>query len=370
MSNFLDAPRYAAASARVRGRIGRLLTPAQWELLLEAPDLSTMVQNLSTTAYQPLLEQVGRAAMAQPDPSRIERWLWQYLATSYRAPLPFMPGATKDLVAWLWRRFEVDNLKMVLRGVERDIPPGRIRDTLVPLGDASGLPWESLSEASTVPDVVSRLAGRFYGRALEPALDRYRREGLLFVLEIRLDLAYARELLNLVEGLRGRDRREAERFTGTLIDSQNVLWAFRYRLYHDLSPEEILNYTLQRGVRVNTRILREIATGASVMTVLEEVWDGALPDLERLARHRDQQALVEAEAMFDRYFYRQAKKTLKGYPLHLGVILAYLVLQETEIGDLVSLIEGKASGWPADRIGPYLVSLGAEAGAPGGEGTG
>ena len=179
MIGILDVPRYAAANARVRGRIGRLLSPAQWGVLLNSSDVGEFLQYLSVTTYQPVLAAVD---IEGPDPGEIERRLWQHLARSYRAPLPFMPGGAKDLLAWLWRRFEVENLKTILRGVKSGATPAHIRRTLVPLGSDSDLPWENLTGLASVPAVVERLEGSFYGRALEPGLERYRREELLFVL--------------------------------------------------------------------------------------------------------------------------------------------------------------------------------------------
>lgn len=44
MIGILDVPRYAAANARVRGRIGRLLSPAQWGILLNSSDVEEFLQ--------------------------------------------------------------------------------------------------------------------------------------------------------------------------------------------------------------------------------------------------------------------------------------------------------------------------------------
>ncbi|MDX1686906.1 MAG: V-type ATPase subunit [Candidatus Promineifilaceae bacterium] len=353
MLGVLDVPRYAAVNARVRGRIGRLLPPARWRILLNASDSGEFLQYLSGTAYRPVL---AAMVMERPDLGEIERRLWQHLAQAYRAPLPFMPGGSKDLLAWLWRRFEVNNLKTILRGVKGGAPPAQIRRTLVPLGSDSELPWKTLTDLASVPVVVERLEGSFYGSALEPGLERYRREELLFPLEIRLDLAYFRQLLRFVEALRGRDRKEAQRFTGVMVDSQNVSWAFRYRIYDDFSPEEILNYTLRKGVRADASVIRQIAAGASVLPTLQNVWGESLPGLRRLVGLPDKQALLEMERIFDRYFYNEATETLKGYSLHLGIVLAYVALQETEVKDLVSVLEGIAANWSPDRIHAYRIA--------------
>lgn len=49
-------------------------------------------------------------------------------------------------------------------------------------------------------------------------------------------------------------------------------------------------------------------------------------------------------------------ETIKGYSLHLGIVLAYVVLQETEVKDLVSVLEGIVAGWSLEQIRPYLIA--------------
>jgi V/A-type H+-transporting ATPase subunit C len=197
--------------------------------------------------------------------------------------------------------------------------------------------------------------GEQYARALEPAMERYGREGELFVLEVALDLAYYRRLLRLLDSLAGRDRRDAGRFVGTLIDGHNLLWAFRYRVYFDLSPEEILNYTLQRRLRVDAAMVREIALGASLPEATRAVWNDRLPDLERLEELPPAEALPELELIVRRYLYTLAQRALEGYPFHLGTILAYTVLLESDVQDLIAIAEGKAANWSAEQIRPTLI---------------
>lgn len=352
MPTLFDPVRYAAAHARVRGGIARLVPTAVWTELLNTSTLSALVQQLAGTAYRGVLApHTGQ----EREPGRVESALWQYLVQAYRAPLPFLRGGPRALVDGLWRRFEVDNLKTVLRTVGRDAAPARIRASLIPLGPASTLPWEDLTDANSIVAAIDRLGSTRYGRVLGQALERYRREERLFVLEVALDLFYYRYLVQLLNGLSGRDRSEAERFVGTRVSSQNLLWAYRYRVHFGLSPEEILNYTLGGGLRVDAAVVRDIATGAPVYEVVTAIWDRRLPDLDRLAGRPDAEALSELELIFWRYLYAEAAKTLRRYPLHLGVVLAYEVLLESEVRDLVVLVEGTAAGWPPDRLKPYFI---------------
>lgn len=352
MLTLFDPARYAAANARARSGVANLVPPVIWAELLSAPTLSALVQQLSGTAYRDVLAYPAGEIL---DPGRVESALWQYLVRAYRAPLSFLRGGPRALVDGLWRRFEVDNLKTILRTVGRNVAPARVRASLIPLGSASDLPWEDLTNANSVSVVIDHLEATGYGHALEQALERYRREKLLFVLEVALDLFYTRQLVRILNGLSGRDRSEAERFVGTMVDSQNLLWAYRYRVHFDLSPEEILNYTLGRGLRVDAAVVRDIATGAPVHEVVTAIWNRRLPDVDRLANRSDAEALSELELIFWRYLYARARDTLQGYSLHLGAVLAYETLLESEVHDLVVLAEGTAAGWPPERIQPYFI---------------
>ncbi len=352
MIGILDPARYAAVNARVRGRLDKLISITRWGHILTASDLPDLVRWLHNTVYWDVLAPIGEAEV---EPERVERALRQYHAQAFRMPLSFLRGAPANLLDWLWRGFEVDNIKTVLRTVERGVARQQIRASLTPLGPASGLPWDELADSPSVPAVVDRLNSTFYGRALDQALDRYRREQLLFVLEVALDLAYYRRLRRLLDDLGGRDKAEAERFVGFNIDAQNLQWAYRYRIYFDLSPEEILNYTLPRGLRVDASVVREIATGWPLLEIATRLWGDRLPDLERLRNRSEREALPELELIFQRHLYQEARGTLRGDPLHFGVVLAYETLLESEVEDLVTVVEGKEAGWSVDRIRSYLI---------------
>jgi V/A-type H+-transporting ATPase subunit C len=306
-----------------------------------------------TTDYAQTLEEESPESV---DTGPVESRLRQHMARGFQAPLRFLPAKSRDLLDWRWRHLEIDNIKMILRGVERGASAERILSTLVPLGPSSDVVWENLAQAVSVAAVVEQLRGTFYGRALRPALEQYADERRLFTLEVRLDLEYHKRLLKLVEGLGGDDRRAAERFLGFMIDSQNVIWAFRYRIYYHLSPEEILNFTLNRGIWVRPSLMQEIAVGADPVDVLQQVWDGKLGELDDLRTLTPAQVLARAESLFNRYVYRQAIKTLQGFPLGLGIVLAYHALLELEVYDLVTVLEGKAVGYSPDQIRSSLIA--------------
>jgi vacuolar-type H+-ATPase subunit C/Vma6 len=184
-------------------------------------------------------------------------------------------------------------------------------------------------------------------------MKRYTVEGSLFPLEVALDLDYWRRLWRDVDRLTGTDRAQARRIVGSLLDVTNLMWAIRYRVNHHLSEEEIINYTLPFGYRVHDEDVRAIAAGADIAQLVMRIYPGIEGVGELLRAPQD--GLPQLEAQFQRHVVQECRTAFVGYPFHVGVPAAYLILTEFEIQDLTVLVEAKSSQMPAERFCPYLL---------------
>ena len=351
MSVLLDTPRYAAANAQVRALSTHLLDPMLRRQILEAPDVPTIFSLLQQAGIQ--AESINTGEKAQT--TAIERRLRQRLARLSRLPAQLIAGRPRTLLVWYWRRFEIDNLKTVLRASHYQKPWAAVASGLIDLSPYSAIAWQSLAEAGSIGALIDRLPVDAYRHALAAAMPRYQRERSLFVLEASLDLMYGRRLAAHIAALHGRDRQEAESYLGFQLDAQNLLWAYRYRIFAQLSPEEILNYTLHRRVRVNADVVRDIALGAPLRETVRSLWGDSLPGSAALGELPDRQALSELELACRRYLAEEVRRAGRGYPLHLGALLAFLIRLEMETQDLTAIIEGRSSNWPSERIRSFLI---------------
>jgi V/A-type H+-transporting ATPase subunit C len=351
MAALLDTARYAAANAQVRALYTRMVDPFLWRQILDAPDVAAISTLLQQTGWGEEPAPDGQ----QPRAAELERGLWRQLARLSLRPSNLIAGTPRDLLVWYWRRFEIDNFKTVLRSIHYQEPWSRAEAIIVDLGDLTPISWRALAESDSVQAMVDRLQEGPYKRALDQAMPRYQREHSLFVLEASLDLAYGHRLRSLISSLHGRDRGEAEAYLGFQLDVQNLLWAYRYRIFARLSPEEILNYTLHRGLRVDADIVRRIALGAPLVETVHALWGDRLPGMDQLQALPEREALTRLEVNCERYLADRARHARGGYPLHLGTLLAYLILLEAETQDLTTIIEGRSFGWPMERIQPFLI---------------
>ena len=341
---------YASVHARVRAMYATMLDAASWQRLCEAATLSALLQVLKGTVYGPYLEAVGDQNLTS---RRAVYQLRRHLADAFSSVIHAVPGGARPLVTQLYRLYEVDNLKALLRGVTSGASWDQIRYVLFPLGAFTVLPAQEMAEASDVPSAIERLRGTPYYGTLAHAMERYHAERSLFPLEVALDLDYWREMWHDIHGLAPRDRAQAKRLVGSLIDTSNLMWAIRYRVYHHLAEEEIINYTLPFGYRVQDRDIRAIAAGAEIAPIVNQIY----PELHESALQLDEphSGLPELERHLQQRVAKACRTAFVGYPFHIGIPLAYLLLTALEVQDLTVLVEAKALGLSAERYRSHLI---------------
>ena len=342
---------YSLVNATVRALRSTMLTPETWNALVQAQDFDALLSVLSKTVYGPYLE-IERQALT---PRRAVYQLRWHLADVYEKLIRLTPEPGRQLLLHLWRLYEVDNLKATLRGIETGASWDQVRHLLSPMTKyitVTTADMERMVQSGDVTRAIERIRHTPYYDTLVHALERYKTEKNLFPLEVALDLDYRRGLWQSVEQLKGSDLKQASRLVGTVLDVDNLLWATRYRVYHHLSEEEIINYTLPFGYQVRDEDIRAIAAGADIAQVVGRIY----PDIEGLERLSDQPnaRLGALELALNRHIAKTCYATFIGNPFHIGIPVAYLLLNEHEIRDLTVLIEAKASHLPMKTLASLL----------------
>lgn len=328
----MSALTYSAVQGNIRARVARLLDRAAWMRLLEAATAAEVIA---------LIEREHGVAARLPA-------LQGRIAASTHALVRFLPRSSREVVAWYNRRFEIENLKAILRAIHYDVDAMRARGALIPI-EGSRLRWEDLLDARSIGAVIERLRGSPYARPLENAMERYQQEERLFPLEIALDLFYFQKLVRLMESLGRKEAAGARRFLGRSIAIQNLLWAYRYRIYGHMTPEQIINYTLHRAFEAGLDTVRRIALGAPLAA------EAGRFGFEVPSGLSEVEALTEIEILAGRELWRRAIAAMSRPLFDLGGVLAYLWLLDAEVRDLMIVAEGKTMGLSGPEIARRMV---------------
>jgi V/A-type H+/Na+-transporting ATPase subunit C len=355
---------YAAINARVRVMYSYLLSGEDLARLSQAPDLTALVAALRQTAYGSYVDALHEQELT---PQAIIHQIKRRLADLYQSVVNAAPPQTRSLFVQLYRYYEVNNLKAVLRGIVSGPAHNsdqtlweRVEEVLFPYGPMTLLPAQAMVESGSIASAVELLRGTAYYDMLSFAMKRYNAEQSLFPLEVALDLYYWRQLWQEANKLLGADHGPAVRIVGSLLDMNNLMWAIRYRVYQHLSEEELINYTLPFGYHVSDEDVRAIAAGADIASTMSRLYPG-LRDVNSLLEE-PKRGLPILEQEIKRYIVQQCMAAFVGNPFDVGVPLAFLVLSDLEVQDLTVLIEAKFTGVPADIYQSYLLkSAGARA---------
>jgi vacuolar-type H+-ATPase subunit C/Vma6 len=344
---------YAVIHAVTRALYADLLPNSTWQSLIQTPDYATVLDLLSKSIYGIYLD-INRPLLT---PRRVVYQIRQHLIDVYTKLIRLAPPATCMVLQTLWHHYEVDNIKAALRGHVAGASWDRVLHLLYPMDRHTVVGIDLLRRIVEAPDIekaVNVLDGLSYHQILVHALTRYYEEQSLFPLEVALDLGYRRLLWDCIFALKGIDHEMALRTIGTVLDSDNLLWAIRYRVYHHLSEEEIINYTLPVGYEVSDDDIRTIARGGDIADVVFKVYPEIKAQLSGVILDTGG-GLRQLERALYKLALLRCRKAFIGYPFHIGIPLGYVWLNENEIRDLTIIVEAKAAGTPPDKFGPMLV---------------
>lgn len=341
---------YANVHTRVRGMIGNLLSDETIARLSACPDLGTLIAKLDETSYASCLAASEETIKSS---RRAAYEIRKKLTRDYKIIIEHAPSFARQLLVQLFRLYEVDNLKAVLRGIEVGEDWEKIRYTLFPVEDYPTLPFADMVQSGTVESAIALLHNTDYEVDLKPALTRYHDEESLFPVEVAIDLNYWQRLWDQIDTLPKQDQKITRKLIGMMVDKNNLTWAARYRVFHRFSESEIIIYTLPFGYKIDDSVIRAIAADRDPYQLLAEIYPAIAKEGNLDSKNTSKWQLNET--IFTRMIYSTCRNAFSDGSFSIGLPLAYLLVLEFEIQDLTLLFEAKSLEMPVDQYAPYLI---------------
>jgi V/A-type H+-transporting ATPase subunit C len=350
-------------NTRLRARRSRLLGSSDYVTLLAAESLDRLLGLLSDTTYGPA---VAAALTRYRGIRRLDEALRVALATEFRAVRRFYADIPVPVVDLLLERWDLHNLRTILRAKARTAEVADLPGLLVPAGTVTDAELRELADQPGVRSALDLmvawgLPSADKARRVASAWPEYERRGDVSVLERVLSMAYAE---HLDEVLRAHDGAPSDsgRLLRTEIDRMNVMAALRLRRARldrepgadDAEPKP----RFLPGGRIRSAVLegaRSAGTAADAAAVLAAApgtpgWDVALAgwiaaeDLGSLDRSLRDATTRHAVSLFHR-----------GDPLGPAIPVAYVFAKENEVRNLRWIGQGIAQGLSPDDVAAHLL---------------
>ena len=342
------------ANARLRGMRSHLLPHAFYERLIDLPDVATTVKTLMETEYQVDLE--GEVVHGFTS-DVIDEALRMNMVRAYRKVLSFVDPKARKLLSTLLGRWDVFNIKTILRGAHNHVSMDEIKTSFFPAGYLGQDELEALTRFDDVRAVIDTMAmwGLPYAAPLSQNYPAYARDNDLAPLELALDQQYAEWAASRLTG-NAVDVTVARRILGLQIDTANLVMVFRL-LKADAESANASRYFLEGGRAIRKELFLELAKLSDVDEVLDRlkrtVYASAL-DTAAL-RYLENASIPVFERALEEMLMRTALQSSIRDPQGVGVAIAYLYGKQNEITNLRIIVKGKAVGMPADRVREELI---------------
>ncbi|MBN2335666.1 V-type ATPase subunit [Candidatus Bathyarchaeota archaeon] len=326
---------------RTHARIADLLDKDQMTELAEAIDITDFLERLKETPYGEVeVEMDNKLALS------LEKVFIQKFIERIESIVAITPTKMGEFLrAYFDLRFEVLNLKRILRGKFTESTEEQIRESLIPITPYLVESYDRLIEAESLEECVKLLEGTAYSGLIEK-LDLCKEYDALWPLELALNYIYASTTLSLGKDLPRKNQLIVDSLAKFETDVENILIALKRR-GKTVDLEEIFPVTYY----VEHSDLKHIIESPSMAEAVEGLKEPYKSVMEPIKT--GDIALVRA--MVRKGKYETASRARASDEYGFNVILAFLVYSEIEKDNLVGLAWGEVQGLDSEELMKYIV---------------
>jgi len=341
--------RFAAINTKIRALEGQLLQDRDYQRLLDMSDLSEMVTYLKNkTSYKEVLDLVESE---QASIEELEVIFRKTLFKKLQGFIHYFVDDYKKLFRILFMRYEVEDLKLFIRALDRNESLENMLSHMVILGVGKSFDYDKLIQATSLEELVSALDGTPYQALIQYYLNDPP-ERRIFYIEMNLDRYYFRQLNAQVDKLAPADQKPLKEILGKNTDILNLQWLYRGRRFYNLSSEELLNYTLMGGHALKYKTLKTLCYASTM--------DEAVSYIKKspygfLIGDKDFEVFMELN--MERYIYKEFMHLKKTNHMNIIESMVYMHQIEYEVRDLFAIFEAKRYGFEKSEIKKYLVRM-------------
>ena len=343
-------------NARVRGMYSTLLGPDALRSLILLPDLDAIIAELQKTPYR---EELETSCVWRSSVVCIENALRMHLAKTYSKILRmFGDNDAARYVRIFLNRWDVHNLKTILRGKNIHSPPEEIREALVPAGILDEATLVEMLKQNDVREVIDLLAtwGIGYARALTPHIDEWSRSRELLVMEHALDRYYFDYARDAVRGKRP-EAVALQHLVGTEIDVTNLKTVITF-LRDGVGLEDGERFLLDGGAELPPAVLREMVTDGDLEKAMERLEGTRFAFVRQLvAEAQTSGRMSPVMKELDRHLIRAGAALFRRDPLSVTLVVGFLYIFLIEVTNLRIIARCRDAGLSDEELEAELIHV-------------
>lgn len=320
----------------------RLLSSGQLEDLLGTPSMTAFLQGLGTTPYANNLQE---ALVRYEGVRAVDEALARNLQQTTRRILEFADGNPRALIETILLRWDLANLRAIVRGKHVNRSADDVLQALLPAGTLSEV---VLKEMAGQPDLGALggtldAVGHPLALAMSVGAAEYASSNDLTALELQLDRAYVERAMERASARSG-DAAALRSLLQVEIDAANVKTAFRLASAGTLDADTRSRYFIPGGAILSGDTFVALSSADTQTQAWQRLRVSGFPVKElptNLVDFERQLDLITAKSMADRY---------RGDPLGIDVVVGFLARKSAEVANLRLIARAKLLGLPRELV--------------------
>ena len=116
-------------------------------------------------------------------------------------------------------------------------------------------------------------------------------------------------------------------------------------------------YIIPHARKINTKVFWKITSDSDITGAIVNLGLHPYDKIIRSVTQVDGNPILSIEIELLRYLCRMSLRTIIRYPLQAASLVAFFILKELEIRDIITILTGKHLGLSQERIKSHLITL-------------
>jgi len=324
-----DVLSYLYVNAKIMAKEGKFISSSRWEDLWGCTSPGEIASLLEGTDYFPYLNEA-----AINDSKELEKAVLEEFSSLGREISKIIPKGSWPIKEYLLKKWDVINLRTVMRGIHGDLKKDEIVDSFIEGGELDVAFFKTLIDVESMDDFVALLAKTPY-QSLTDGLGKYNETKNLLFLEASLDRIFWADLWEKVLSLKGI--KEFREFIGVCVETHNLKIILRAK-NDGLSLEDINPFLIPDCALLNEMLPAFDEEDLSDFIPLLEDTIYFEPLLSAQQEYEKTGSILVFEQALDNLVLKKAEDIRKKKPFGSGPLVGFLVSKDAEVKKLLTIV--------------------------------
>ena len=340
---------YAYAVARVKAKKSLLLGEEDYNkmLMMTAPEISRYI---SEAGYS---KEMTELASKYEGIELLEHATYANMANVFHSLLGASQGELKDTLSAYLEKWDIWNVKIILRGKSFGLDADSIRDSLVPAGSLSAESLDKLLAMDSKEEIIPAF-GKMAGVPQQDIQNALAADGnQLGGIEDYLDKYHIYKMLASIDPST-RPGRMFQDYARMVVDAKNLETILKLKA-EGIYGEKVMDYFIPGGREIDRKLATQLANSETIAAFANDASQTEFADFIKQIADNDNVLVRDVVREMQKYEIAQAKKFAHMYPLSIVPIIDYMIHKELEVMNVRTIARGLESGLDKELIKGLLV---------------